>query len=207
MNKKTTFIQTMILLALTVGIITGCTTPKAVERQHHERYEADTLAIQAQVDVRMKQVQQQMDSLFSERLSQYTSQQQQTEHQQETITETVTTTLDSLGREIRQEQRVISRDISREQQITEQRLTREFESRLQAMRAELDSSWQSRYNALQASVVRDDSTSIIETPVAIHEDNRPWYRRLWDRLQWLIVGIILALAALVMYKVVRHSNR
>ena len=197
MYMERTFRQTMILLAVLAAVITSCTTPKAVERQHHQLYEADTLAIQAQVDARMKQVQQQMDSLFSERLSQYTSQQQQSEQHHEMITETVTTTLDSQGREMRQEQRTVSRDISREQQITEQRLTREFESRLQAMRAELDSSWQSRYDQLQASVTKEDSTSVSETPVAVHEDNRPWYRRWWDNLRWLVIGGLMVLIILL----------
>ena len=99
-------------------------------------------------------------------MNQYVSQQKQSEQQHEVITETVTTTLDSLGREIRQEQRTISRDISREQQIIEQRLTREFESRLQTAISELDSSWQSRYDSIQSSMVREDSTSMEKTPVS-----------------------------------------
>ena len=194
MYRKRTFRRIVVLLVLAAGIITGCTAPKAVEQTHHSSYEADTLAIQAQVDARMRQLRQQLDSAWSERMSQYTSQQQQSEQQHEVITETVTTTLDSLGREMRQEQRTISRDISREQQITEQRLTREFESRLQTMRAELDSAWQMKYEALQSSIVREDSSSVSETPVAVHEDNRPWYRRLWDALQYIVIGVVAGLA-------------
>lgn len=182
------------MLVLMAGILTACTAPKAVERQHRQYYEADTLAIQAQVDARMKRMQQQLDSAWSERISQYTSQQQQTEQQHEVITETVTTTLDSLGREMRQEQRTISRDISREQQITEQRLTREFESRLEKAVAELDSTWQMKYDELQASIVKEDSASVSETPVAVHEDNRPWYRRWWDALQYIVIGAVVGLA-------------
>lgn len=195
MKKERAFRRIVVVLAVMAGIVTGCTAPKAVEQTQHSHYEADTLAIQAHVDARMKQLRQQLDSAWSERMSQYTSQQQQSEQQHEVITETVTTTLDSLGREMRQEQRTISRDISREQQITEQRLTREFESRLQMAMAELDSTWQMRYDELQASIVKDDSTSVSETPVAVHEDNRPWYRRLWDALQYIIIGAVVAAAA------------
>ena len=119
----------LFVILLAVGWLTSCTTTKVVENSH-SFYESDSTQIQRLIDTRMRSIQQQMDSAWSERVNQYVSQQKQSEQQHEVITETVTTTLDSLGREIRQEQRTISRDISREQQIIEQRLTREFESRL-----------------------------------------------------------------------------
>lgn len=117
---RTLFIRVLIQAVVMIGIVVAmailgsCSAPKAVDSRHHKYYEADTMAVKAHVDSRMKILRQQMDSLFSERFSQYTNQQQQTEHQQETIHETVTTTLDSLGREMRQEQRTITRDITRE---------------------------------------------------------------------------------------------
>ena len=154
----------LFVILLAVGWLTSCTTTKVVENSH-SFYESDSTQIQRLIDTRMRSIQQQMDSAWSERVNQYVSQQKQSEQQHEVITETVTTTLDSLGREIRQEQRTISRDISREQQIIEQRLTREFESRLQTAISELDSSWQSRYDSIQAVTVREDSISVKKTPV------------------------------------------
>ena len=145
--------------------LTSCTTTKVTENAH-SLYTSDITQIQRLIDTRIRSIQQQMDSVWSERMNQYVSQHQQSEQQHEVITETVTTTLDSLGREIRQEQRTISRDISREQQIIEQRLTREFESRLQTAISELDSSWRSRYDSIQAVTVREDSTSVEKTPVS-----------------------------------------
>ena len=154
----------LFVILLAVGWLTSCTTTKVTENAH-SLYKSDSTQIQRLIDTRIRSIQQQMDSVWSERMNQYVSQQQQSEQQHEVITETVTTTLDSLGREIRQEQRTISRDISREQQIIEQRLTREFESRLQTAISELDSSWQSRYDSIQAVTVREDSTSMEKTPV------------------------------------------
>ena len=154
----------LFVILLAVGWLTSCTTTKVVENSH-SFYESDSTQIQRLIDTRMRSIQQQMDSAWSERVNQYVSQQKQSEQQHEVITETVTTTLDSLGREIRQEQRTISRDISREQQIIEQRLTREFESRLQTAISELDSSWQSRYDSIQAVTVREDSISVKKTPI------------------------------------------
>ena len=154
----------LFIILLVVGWLTSCTTTKVTENAH-SLYKSDSTQIQRLIDTRIRSIQQQMDSVWSDRLNQYVSQQQQSEQQHEVITETVTTTLDSLGREIRQEQRTISRDISREQQIIEQRLTREFESRLQTAISELDSSWQSRYDSIQAVTVREDSISVKKTPI------------------------------------------
>ena len=161
----------------------------------HSLYKSDSTQIQRLIDTRIRSIQQQMDSVWSERMNQYVSQQQQSEQQHEVITETVTTTLDSLGREIRQEQRTISRDISREQQIIEQRLTREFESRLQTAISELDSSWQSRYDSIQAVTVREDSISVKKTPV--NGSGLSWWQQARIHLAnillygLVIVGIIL----------------
>ena len=176
-----------------ITLFSGCATPRAVEQHHHHYYEADTLAVQAQVDKAVKTWSERIDSAWWERFSQFTSQQQSSEQQHETIQETVTVTLDSLGREIRQEQRTISRDISREQQILKQRLTREFEGRLQMVTDSLNGSWQERFNILQSHFTKNDSTSSTETPVAVNEDNRPWYRKLWGNLQYILIGAVLAL--------------
>ena len=195
-------IQAVVIIAIIIfmAILGSCAAPKAVDSRHHRYYEADTMAVKAHVDSQMKILRQQMDSLFSEHFSQYNNQQQQTEHQQETIHETVTTTLDSLGREMRQEQRTITRDITREQQILEQRITREMESRLQQAVSSLDSTWQLRYDSLRSSVIRGDSTAVTETPVAVDQDNRPWYRRIWDGFSKVILGAAIVIILLVLRK-------
>ena len=184
----------LFVILLAVGWLTSCTTTKVVENSH-SFYESDSTQIQRLIDTRIRSIQQQMDSVWSERMNQYVSQQKLSEQQHEVITETVTTTLDSLGREIRQEQRTISRDISREQQIIEQRLTREFESRLQTAISELDSSWQSRYDSIQAVTVREDSISVKKTPV--NGSGLSWWQQARIHLAnillygLVIVGIIL----------------
>ena len=184
----------LFIALLIAGWLTSCTTTKVTENAH-SLYKSDSTQIQRLIDIRIRSIQQQMDSVWSERMNQYVSQQQQSEQQHEVITETVTTTLDSLGREIRQEQRTISRDISREQQIIEQRLTREFESRLQTAISELDSSWQSRYDSIQAVTVREDSISVEKTPVS--GSGLSWWQQARIHLAnillygLVIVGIIL----------------
>lgn len=174
----------LFIALLIVGWLTSCTTTKVTENAH-SLYKSDSTQIQRLIDTRMRSIQQQMDSAWSERVNQYVSQQQQSEQKHEVITETVTTTLDSVGREIRQEQRTISRDITREQQVIEQRLTREFESRLQTAISELDSSWQSRYDSIQAVTVREDSISVEKTPV--NGSGLSW----WQQVRIHLANILL----------------
>ena len=186
------------LWALLGIVLGGCTTPRAISETSTHSREADSLALKQLMDARLSSWRQQFDSAWSERISQYTNQQQSSEQQHETIQETVTVTLDSLGREMRQEQRTISRDISREQQILEQRLTREYEARLQTAIDSLDASWQSRLDAGETRITEADSTSVTKTPVA--QDSRPWYRRWWDHIQWLLIGAVVCFAALLTRK-------
>lgn len=184
------FIGSLIIVLL-MGLLSGCTVPKAVEEHHHHHYEADTAAVSRQVDARLTQWHTEMEAFFRERLEQFVSQQQQSEHQHETIQETVTVSLDSLGREIRQEQRTISRDISRELQTIEQHITREYEQRLRSTVDSIDSAWQQRYDSLAARVAQMDSTLVKKTPVG---DARPWYRRWWDAIQYILIGSVIAAA-------------
>jgi hypothetical protein len=182
-----------IIMAIAAGILLGsCAAPKAIDRAEHHHAAVDTLSIQAAVDAHMTSWHERMDSLFRERTSQFSSERHSSTDQKELITETVTTTTDSLGRSIRQEQRTISRDLHQEQQQIALRLEREMESRLQTALDRQDSIWQQRLDAALSHREQTDSTHNTVTPVP--QDNRPWYRRWADHLQWLAVGIIFAAA-------------
>lgn len=180
-----------IIMAIAAGIMLGsCAAPKAIDRTEYHHSDIDTLSIQAAVDARMQSVTARLDSLFRERTSQFSSEQHSSTDQKELITETVTTTTDSLGRAVRQEQRTISRDLHQEQQQLALRIEREMESRLQTAIDRQDSIWQQRLDAAMSHREQTDSTHSTVTPVA--QDNRPWYRRWADHLQWLAIGIVLA---------------
>lgn len=172
------------------ALLAGCGTPRMVEEHHHHHYEADTAAVQKQIDSQLTQWHSEMQQFFSDRLEQFTSQQQQSEQQHETIQETVTETVDSLGRKVRQEQRTISRDVTRELLLTEQRLTRELENRLQCAVDSMDSCWQMKYDSLAARVAVSDSSSLSKTPAG---DNRPLMDRIWDKALWFGVGVVVVL--------------
>ena len=180
------------IIAVIFGLtLFSCTTPKVIENHHHHYEQADTLAIQAQIDAHLKSWHAQMDSSWRQRMEEYSASMTSNEDQKEHITETITTYIDSLGREVRQEQRTTDRSLSKIQQQTEQRLTREFETRLQQALSQQDSIWQSKYNEVKAHWEQEDSVSNTQTPVAVNEDNRPWYKRWASAIAYILVGAAL----------------
>ena len=184
------------IIAVIFGLtLFSCTTPKIVENHHHHYEQADTQAIQAQIDRTVKSWHAQMESSWQQRLDEYSASMVSNEDQKERITETITTYIDSLGREVRQEQRTTDRSLSKIQQQTEQRLTREFEIRLQQALSQHDSIWQSRYNEVKAHWEQADSTSVKEMPATKTE--LPWYKRWWQTLKdyLLMAGIVLLIIA------------
>lgn len=169
-----------------------CATPKAVEHHHHHSEQADTMAVKAQVDRLMTSWHTQIDSSLRQRMEEYSASWLSHDDQKEKVTETITTFVDSLGREVRQEQRTTERSLSRLQQQTEQRLTREMEVRLSTVIDSINDVWQQRYDALQTHWEQNDSTHIKETPVA--GAALPWYKRWWQTVKdYLLMAAILAL--------------
>ena len=181
-------------LAIVTGclMMMGCTTPKVIE-QHHHHYEAlDTQAVEARMDKKMNAWRNEMDSTFRVFTNQYAASWSANESEQETITETVTSWIDSLGREVRQEQRVTNRDISRQQQQTEERITREVEQRLMSVVDSLNGVWSQRYDSIAAHQTSDIDHQTSSTPVV--GDNRPLSQRVGSALLWMLVGVVAYLA-------------
>ena len=187
------------IVAIIVSLaLTGCTTPKIIEQHHHHYEQADTLAIHAQVDKRINSWHEQMDSSWRQRMDEYSASWFSHDDQKEHITETITTYIDSLGREVRQEQRTTDRSLSKMQQQTEQRLTREFEARLSTVVDSVNDVWQQRFNALKAHFEQSDTTSYsVQSGGILAADTLPWYKRWWQTLKdyLLMVGIVLLIIA------------
>ena len=189
------FIITLVLLVITMVLImlTSCSSPRIVEEHHHHHFEADTMAVQAQVDRRINVWQQRQDSTWSERIEQYTASWSAQEDQREVVTELITVTTDSVGRSIRQEQRHTERTLSLQQQQIEQRLTRELDARVSAAIDSVSRFWNTRYDSLAAHFSQLDTTSVKQTPVV--KERMPWPARILAALliaaQLFVIGILL----------------
>ena len=178
----------LLLFAFVVAVIvlTSCSAPKAVEERQHHRSEVDTMAVRAVVDGRLLEVKEQVkQEVAAAILSQQTEQQSQ-EQEKERITESITTWVDSLGREMRQEQRTTERDISRQQLMREERMQQMYEQRLLDVVDSMSAAWQEKLEQVQGHREEADSAFTSVTPTA--EDNRPWYRRVWDAMGWMLIG-------------------
>ena len=184
-----------LLLSFVISLLTGCSSPKVVESHHHHTMQADTLAVQAMVDKQLNSWHEQMDSSWRQSWQEYSASMFSNEDQKEKVTETITTFVDSLGREVRQEQRTTERSLSRLQQQTEQRLSREFEQRMSVVVDSLNDIWQQRFERYQTHWEQTDSTHVKETPATKTE--LPWYKRWWQTLKdyLLMTGIILLIIA------------
>jgi len=181
-----------ISLIAALFLLFCCSTPKAIENHHHHYEQADTLAIQAQVDKQLKSWHAQMDSSWRQSCQDYSASWFSHDDQKEKVTETITTFVDSLGREVRQEQRTTERSLSRMQQQTEQRLSREFEQRMSVVVDSLNDIWQQRFERYQTHWEQTDSTHVKETPATKTE--LPWYKRWWQTLKdYLLIAGIIAL--------------
>lgn len=181
----------LCLLALLVMItVSGCTTPKVTDSVHHHYAEADTMAVQALVDGRMQAVREQMMQELTAKIQTQQTEQNSQEQQKERVTETITTWVDRLGRQMRQEQRTTERDISRQQQLREERMTKEWENRLQTVTDSMNAVWQERFDSVSVHREQQDSTSVHDEPVP--GDNRPWYKRWWSAIRWMLLGAVVA---------------
>jgi hypothetical protein len=172
-------------------LCTACTTTKVVEQHHHHYQQEDTVAIQARIDQSLNSWHEQMDSSWRQTWQEYSASLTSNEDQKEHITETVTTYIDSLGREVRQEQRTIDRTLSKMQQQTEQRLSREFEARLSTAIDSVNDVWQLKFEALQTHWEKSDSTDIKEQPVV--SDGPRWYQRWWQKMKDNLLIICIAI--------------
>lgn len=185
-----------LVVCAVISLFTGCTTSKIIENHHHHYEQADSMTIKAQVDKRLNTWHAQMDSSWRQRMEEYSASWFSHDDQKEKVTETITTWTDSLGREMRQEQRTTERSLSRMQQQTEQRLSHEFEMRLSTALDSVNDIWQQRFNALQTHFEQADSFSVKKTPVTKTE--LPWYKRWWQTLKdhLLMAGIVLLIIAM-----------
>ena len=185
----------LLLFVLLVLTLTSCATPKVLEEHHHHYSAVDTMAVQAQVDRRLQSVREQMVQEVTVAVESQLNEQSTTENSKERITETITTWVDSLGREMRQEQRTTERDISRQQQLREERMQQAYEERLMTAVDSMMAVWQERFDSVQAHWEEADSASVHQAPAK--DDNRPWWKRWRDAMKWMAIGAVVGAVAAV----------
>jgi len=184
------FIAFVVAVLFAMIMLHGCTTPKIVEEHHHHESKVDTMAVESVVEKRLQAMKEMWVQEVSAAVMQQHTEQSTQEQQKEKVTETITSWVDSLGRQMRQEQRTTERDISRQQQQREERMQQEWQKRLQTMIDSVNQQWNEKFNMMKGSWEDKDSTDVHQEPVP--GDNRPWYKRMWDALIWMLIGGVVA---------------
>lgn len=179
----------IVVIVIVVALFASCAPTKIIDRTETLKIGIDSTQVVQLMNQRVQNVEQRMDSAMHAITTQVTTQQESQSQERERITETITSWVDSLGREVRQEQRVTDRDISKQQKLTEERLVQEFETRLQQAITRHDSEWNARLEELRTHFERTDS-------VADHKKQgkaaETWLDKFDRKFGWImIVGIIL----------------
>lgn len=179
----------LIVVVIVISACVGCASPKIIDRTETVKIGMDSTQVVQMMNQHVQSVEQRMDSAMHAITTQVTTQQENNEQQRERITETITSWVDSLGREVRQEQRVTDRDISKQQKLTEERLVQEMETRLQQAITKHDSEWNARLEQLRTHMERTDSVADKKLQGKAAET---WWDKMDRKFGWLmVIGVIL----------------
>lgn len=178
-----------VVVVIVIALFASCAPTKIIDRTETVKVGMDSTQVVQLMNQRVQNVQQHIDSAMHAVTTQISTQQESQEQQREHITETITSWVDSLGREVRQEQRVTDRDISKQQKLTEERLVQEMETRLQQAITKHDSEWNTKLEQLRTHFERTDSIADKKLQGKAAET---WWDKLDRKFGWLmIIGIIL----------------
>ena len=179
----------LVVVLIVITACVGCAPTKIIDRTKTVKVGIDSTQVVQLMNQHVQSVEQRMDSAMHAITTQVTTQQESQEQQRERITETITSWVDSLGREVRQEQRVTDRDISKQQKLTEERLVQEMETRLQQAITRHDSEWNARLEELRTHMERTDSVADKKLSGKAAET---WWDKMDRKFGWLmVIGIIL----------------
>lgn len=183
-----------IVLIIAINCFVSCASPRVVDHHEYNAVGMDSARVVQMVDSRVQSVRAHMDSTMRAVTQQVTTQQETSEVERERITETITSWVDSLGREVRQEQRVTDRDVSRQQRLREERLVQEFETRLQQAINRQDSEWNAKLDMLRTHFERTDSIADLQLKgKAATNATESWLDKMDRAFGWLLIAAIIVL--------------
>lgn len=178
-----------VVVVIVIALCVSCAPTKIIERTETHTIGMDSTQVVQLMNQRVQNVQQHIDSAMHAITTQVTTQQESQSQERERITETITSWVDSLGREVRQEQRTTDRDISKQQKLTEERLVQEMETRLQQAITKHDSEWNAKLEHLRTHFERTDSIADKKLQGKAAET---WWDKFDRKFGWvMVIGVIL----------------
>ena len=188
-----------------IFLVSTCSCASHKETHEHQTHvvNADTLASEAKHDGHHQQTSVDLDSIVTASVWAAMQEFAAQEHPQETTTETITTWVDSLGREMRQEQRTTQREISKQEQQRWQQTEERWQNELHKTLSQMDSTWSDRLTQMEAHL-RDSLSQQFDQTKQTNMDGGPtWWQKTWAWLRGILVGIAIAIAYFL-YRKVKH---
>ena len=193
-----------LVTALCAFSVLSCTTSRtATSTVTHS--EGDSLrALSAQYAAVSQQLSR-YDSLFAQMKARITAQQSTQEQSTERIQESVTTYLDSLGREVRQENRTIDRNLSRQTELRYEQQISSLQQQLSQETARTDSLSEALYMLQQVNWLDSLNQQSYKEPAPSRIQS--WWDGLVLHLGYIaLFGILGVLIFLVALRYCLHRN-
>ena len=180
-----------IIIIFIASLFAGCATQKQEHQEQTHVVVTDSAGTEQSQAVQVVHQNVNIDSIVTAVMQRTREEFARQEREHEIVTETLTETIDSLGRVVRQSQKVTDRTLSRQEQQRIDRLEQTFEQQIHRAIEEHDSLWQERFAHYQATMT-DSLQSIRDLRQQTAASNPlTWWQQLQ---QWLGRLVLIAIA-------------
>ena len=181
------------LVIFVCGLFGSCATKRELHEHQTHVVVADEQAQEARHDGHARQTAVDIDSLVTASVWAAMQEMAAQEQSRETTNETITTWTDSLGREMRQEQRTTQRELSRQEQQLWRQTEERWQNELHQTLRQMDSAWSQRISRYE-SHLRDSLSRQKDLQQSVAADSPSWWQRLWLWLRGILVGVAICSA-------------
>lgn len=190
--------QTILWMA--VVLMAACATQKETHQHQTHTIEADSLSQQAEHDSHHQTTSANIDSIVTASIWAAMQEFARQEHEKETTTETITTWVDSLGREIRQEQRTTQREISKQEQQRTQQLLQQWQSEMQRQLTTMDSAWHSRLSVMERHLSDSLTATLDKKSQTSAAPALTWWQKTRAWICGALIGIVIGVVVMLTKK-------
>lgn len=188
-----TFFGLLVAIAM-LGIFTSCASVQKTEHTEQTHVvRADSAGSEQIHAVQVREQTVNIDSIVAVAIQRTREEMARQEQEHEITTETLTETIDSLGRIVRQSQKVTDRTLSRQEQQRIDRMEQTFSQQLHRAIQEHDSLWQDRFARFRSTM--SDSLQSVRDLQQQRSASNPltW----WQQLRLHLANILLWTLAIV----------
>lgn len=182
-----------VVVLMLMSMCSSCATKRELHEHQTHVVVADEQSQEARHDGHHQQTAVDIDSLVTASVWAAMQEMAAQEQSRETTTETITTWVDSLGREMRQEQRTTQRELSRQEQQRWRQTEERWQNELHQTLMQMDSAWSDRISRYE-SHLRDSLSRQKDLQQTAAADSPSWWQRLWLWLRGILVGVAICSA-------------